>query len=508
MTWSPRRLTWIALAALLAAAVPGCHPDADPHLVDHPGPVAEPLNVGRGLLPSNGPVTPLGGMPVAIVAQGDHAVVLGMGYRSAVYAVATADGRLLDRLAFDNDAVRRPATVRADPAGDSPENGDEGTPKVDRDRQSNGVYYGLATDAGGNLYAAQGAHDAVAVLRCDGGKLTQTGTIRSRPGDFPAGLAAAAGKLFVVNNGGGGTTPPFAAVGGLTVYDTATGHERGRVVFDNPTHTSDYPLAVAVNRAGTVAYVSSERDGTVRVVSTADPAHPTVSASVATGSAPTAVLLSADEAHLFVANSGSDTVSVIDTRANTVGATILTRPGTSRGPANTTPVGLSLSADGNTLYVALADLNAVGVIDVPSLQMRGMIPAGRYPTATLPTADGHLLIVSGRGHTAQLPNPGYDPFGKSDRDGYVLNRMVGDVQRIAVPTPAGLAVMTGNVLRAGHVDGTVEPPAINPLEQIGRAAGRITHVIYVIKENRTYDQVLGDDAAATATRRCACSGET
>ena len=499
---TPRRRRLIPF--FLMAAVAGCGPSSPlPNVRPTTRPAAEPLNVGRGLLPpAAGPITVVGDFPTAIVPAdgGRRAYVLGMGYREAVYAVDTADGHRLGQVDFDNEAAHRP-TSRASVAGDSPETGAEDVTKgEDRDPKTNGVYVGLAVH-GGTVYAAQGGHDAIAVLTAGpDGTLSRTGSIRAAPGDFPAGLAVdAAGRLYAVDNAAGGTNPTFADPGGLTIYDpAAAGKPLGRFTFDSPHGTSNFPLAVAVCRDGSRAYVTSERDGTVTVIDTTDPAHPKLITIIATGSHPAAVLLTADESRLFVANSQSDTVSVLDPKANAVVGTVLLRPGTSRGPSNATPVNLALSPDGRTLYVPLADLNAVGVVDVPTLQMSGLIPTGRYPTAVLPTADGHLLVISARGHKAMTPNPHYDAFRRgASRDQYVMNSMPGDVQRVTVPTAEQLAVMTADVLRAAHL----APPAPlagdgphDPLAQIDRRAGGITHVIYIIKENRTYDQVLGDDA--------------
>jgi YVTN family beta-propeller protein len=479
------RSPWLLLAMALGAAI-GCQRPAPP-----------PLNVGRSLIPPSGPITPLGGLPmnVAVSADGRTAFVLGMGYRQAVFAVDTGNGRLLARVDFSNDPPHTAAGPATGPA--SPESGDEDAAKgADRTFKSNGVYYGLAV-VGDTVYAAQGGHDAIAALRWSpAGTLQLERSFPTAAGDFPAGLAAdRRGRLYVTDNGAGGGTPEFATPGGLSVYDPVAGQPLGRFTFDSPTHTSNYPLGVAVLPDGSRAYVAGERDGVVYVLDTADPARMTQLAAVATGARPAAVLLTPDGKRLFVANSQSDTISVIDTATNTATGTVLLRPGTSRGPINATPINLALSPDARTLYVALADLNAVGVVDVPSLSLTGLIPTGNYPSAVLPTAGGKLLIVSARGHAPRNPNPHYEQFRPgAGKDEYVLNRMTGDAQLVPVPTGAELADDTAAVLRADHLDAdAVARRFDNPLAGIGRAAGGITHVIYIVKENRTYDQVLGDD---------------
>ena len=432
MPWTARRRVWFAA---LLSVVAGCGEVAPaPVWTDTPPAAVAPLNVGRGLLPAVGTVTPVGEWPTAIAALGDRAVVVGGGCRPTLDVVP-------------------PGRVGSESAADA-------------------AYTGVAV-AGPTAYAAQGGRGRIAILTDVDGRLKRTGEITTAPGDCPAGLAVSdAGRLFVVDTGAGRPGPQPVGPAGLTIYDPATRSPVGRFAFDNPTHTSIDPLAVAVRRDGTRAYVSSERDGTVVVLDTRHPDHIARRAVVPTGSRPTAVLLSGDGSRLFVANSQSDTVSVVDTATDRVVAVIPTCPGARRGPANATPVGLALSPDGRRVYVALADLNAVGVVDVPSLRTVGLIPAGRYPSAVLATADGHLLVANSRGN---------DP-----------TRAAGTVQRMPVPTRERLAVMTADVLRAAHLDVPFDSAA-NPLAQIGRAAGRITHVIYVVNGSGTYDEVLGDD---------------
>ena len=501
---TPLSMLAAAFAAVLTAAAAGCDP-ASPAPTTAAASGAT-LNVGRDLLPAAGTVTPLGDLPmnIAVAPDGRTAVVLGMGYRQALYAVSMTDGHLISTAEFSNDLPRQPSPTTAVVPFASPETGgSDATRGSDRTVRTNGLYFGLAvvpSAAGGNtVYAAQGGHDAIAVLTLSpDGHLSPRPPIVTRDGDFPAGIAADAhGRLYVSDNSaGGGSTPAFALPAGLTIYDPTAGKPIGRFAFDSPTHTSNYPLGVAVRPDGSRTFVASERDGVVLALDTSDPAHITQLAAIPTGSRPTAVLLNRDASRLFVANSQSDTVSVIDTATDAVVGTVLLRPGTSRGPANETPVNLALAPDGRTLYVPLADLNAVAVVDVQALSLTGLVPAGWYPSAALPTAAGTLLVVNARGHSPRNPNPDYNPFRPGNsRDGYVLNRMVGDVQAMPVPTGEQLADATAAVLHAAHLPPDVAPPspADNPLASISRAAGGITHVIYVIKENRTYDQVLGDD---------------
>src|SRR6185369_6080682 len=103
-------------------------------------------------------------------------------------------------------------------------------------------------------------------------------------------------------------------------------------------------------------YVSSERDGIVSVI---DPTTMKRLREIRTGASPTSLLLDQSQKHLFVSNSGIDTISIIDTNSAQVTATVLLRPDKVSGLAGATPLGSALSPDEALLYVSLADLNAV-----------------------------------------------------------------------------------------------------------------------------------------------------
>jgi DNA-binding beta-propeller fold protein YncE len=173
---------------------------------------------------------------------------------------------------------------------------------------------------------------------------------------------------------------------------------------------------------------------------------------------------------------------------------------TPRQPAGTTPGGLSFSADGSKLLVACADINAAAVVDIsgPRSRVAGFIPTGWYPTATYGLPDGRLAVLNGKG-VRSYPNPlGPTPFrGSNDKlpDGsptqFTPRIQTGTVQLVALDE-AKLPGYTQEVLaNSPYRDEKVTnpgTPAGNPIH----AGGPIRHVIYIVKENRTYDQVLGD----------------
>ena len=477
--------TTIRLASALAlAASAGC---ADR---GHAPEIArEPLNTGRYLTPLDRGQD-VGSMPMNLVlsADGAFAITSDMGQREALWAIRTADGRGVSYIEFTEKSA-------AAPGGE-----DAATTTAARARdRANGLYYGLAIAPGNpaTLYAGQGGHDtiAVATLTPDG-SLTLTDSIRTRAKDFPAGLALdVAGRLYVANNAATGEKDdnPFALTASVAIYDPSSRSEVGRYTFSQSYGgTSNFPFGIAVRRDGSRAYVASERDDTVYVLNTTDPAKPSLAATVATGAHPVSVLLSSDECRVYIANSLGDTISVIDTRTDRVSATILLRPTAARDLPGVTPTGLALSPDGRTLVAALSDMNAVAVIDTRSNELRGYIPAGWYPTALAFTPDGRsLLVANAKGTSVRNPSNHPDPHHPNSKSTALLSILEGSVTMHRVPGGAALKAATEEVLANNRIQ-SIERPGPNPLASIGLSAGKIRHVIYVIKENRTYDQVLGD----------------
>lgn len=201
---------------------------------------------------------------------------------------------------------------------------------------------------------------------------------------------------------------------------------------------------------------------------------------------------------LYVANGNSDDVSIIDTRADSVIATIKVAP-FRLDRIGLAPTAVALSPDGATLFIALGGANAVAMYDVSTsraARLRGLIPTGWYPTTLDVSADGSTIAVgtllglgAGTGRPALL-------------EGRYVHAVRGSVSVIAVPSDAELAAYTTGVaqnnrllLRSGP-----DAPSIAPRrDAVARAVperpgepSTVQHVVYIIRENRTYDQVLGD----------------
>ena len=448
------------------------------------------LPTGKGITAATQPAQEVGSMPmnIAVTANGRYAVTSDIGFYQWMWSLRTADGVGVSRVAFANPAPRR---------GAAPVGGEDNAERAAAgSARTNGLYYGLAIAGDNTVYAGQGGHDSIAVLSLSAeGKLAMTGSIQTKRFDFPAGLALDdAGHLYVANNAVGDANPVTLA-GSMAIYDTASKKELGRYTFsESHGGTSNFPYAVAALRDGSKAYVASERDDGVYVLGTGDPRRPVKERMIGTGAHPTSLLLTRDGGRLYVSNSLGDTVSVVDTRTDAVVGTVFLRPKSVRDVPGVTPLGMALSADEKTLYVALADMNAVAVIDAQDAELRGYVPAGWYPTSLAVTGDGErLLVVNAKGTRVRNPNNRTDPHDPKTKTGAALSVLEGNVLSVELPTGKELEESTEEVMAENRIAG-LERAKKNPLAGIALGTGKIKHVIYVIKENRTYDQVLGDVA--------------
>jgi len=217
-------------------------------------------------------------------------------------------------------------------------------------------------------------------------------------------------------------------------------------------------------------------------------------AQVETGLHPSDLELSDDGRNLYVANANSDTVTVIDTIAMRAVNTIGVRPDVTL-PFGSAPNALALSEDGKTLYVANGGNNAVAVIDLEKAKkgesrVEGFIPAGWYPGAVA-TEGNHIYIVNVKGLGSRKKNP--------DQDGWGVFWYLGTVNKVQVPSEEKLKNYTAQVYEDTHVPQILKaweksrsPQKPVPVPQRIGEPSVFDYVVYVIKENRTYDQVFGD----------------
>ncbi len=273
------------------------------------------------------------------------------------------------------------------------------------------------------------------------------------------------------------------------------------------------PYAAVMTRDGKRGFVSlwnasavAELDLTAgrvhRMIPLRKPADP-----LEGGSHPTALLLSRDDSRLFVALTNRDEISVLDTHTGKLLYSLSTKlPGQKYGGSD--PESLALSGDEKTLFSANAISDSVAVFDLShpvageTLHAGGFIPTEWYPTAIAATATD-LLIGSAKG-LGSGPNPVPLKKGADGRPRYPYNPAMinGSLARIPFASlPQNLASWTALASATNAAQGNTD--------RIPFAAGenKIRHVIYIIKENRTYDQLFGDLAEANGDPSITMYGE-
>ncbi len=221
---------------------------------------------------------------------------------------------------------------------------------------------------------------------------------------------------------------------------------------------------------------------------------------IAVGEHPNAMALSKDGTRLFVACANTNAVWVADlaSRQAREQISIALYP---RAPAGSTPNGLGLSPDGRTLLVANADNNdvaVVGVGDSAQSRVEGFIPTGWYPTAAQFSTDGRsIFVLSGKGLTSAANPRGPQPAISAAPGQTTRDILQGSLSIVPVPGPKALAAWTKKVYAVTPYSDAVRlrparAPAASPIPRAVGGASPIRHVFYVIRENRTYDQILGD----------------
>jgi YVTN family beta-propeller protein len=283
----------------------------------------------------------------------------------------------------------------------------------------------------------------------------------------------------------------------VALLDAASGLSLGTV------KTGPHPAGLVFSPDGATLYVADWGASTLSVL---DVAKRTLRASIPVGRHPEVLQLSRDGTTLYVSETDDDTIGVVDLQrgVRTGGINVgLYR----EALIGASPTALALSADGSRLFVACSAANAIAVVHLGGAgggQALGAIPAGWYPTALELARDGKSLYVANGMGEGSRANPQFDPFGHSSAHGggYVAASMLGSVRRIAIPNDDGLIAglqtvraLGGPFLRAAIDDPDVRqrgPASDDAGRSVVRLGGPLKHVIYVIKENRTYDQVLGD----------------
>jgi DNA-binding beta-propeller fold protein YncE len=243
------------------------------------------------------------------------------------------------------------------------------------------------------------------------------------------------------------------------------------------------PRMLAMSPDGQSLAVSEWGDAGVLVL---DPETLKTKERFSTLSQPTAIAYHPD-GRLFVAESGSNTILQIKDH-DVTRVTVSIDPTHPVGP---TPTGLAFTKDGNQLFVTLGGENAVAVLNIhgPRPVLTGHIPTERYPTSVAVSPDGtKLLVATAKGFYGPSEVNGKEIKGAGSSKG----QMVGRIAILDVPTEKQLSLMTKKArqnipegISGSHLAASQVQEALKNLKSI-------KHVIYVLKENKSYDQVLGD----------------
>ncbi len=358
---------------------------------------------------------------------------------------------------------------------------------------------------GRRFYVSGGDDNEVMVYDFMGGKATAKGKIslgssqyhslddrgrdaarRAGRGEFafPAGIAVTPDgkRIYVAEN----------LSNKIAVVDSATEKVITKIAV------GEYPYDCLISNDGKLAYVSNWGSRSVSVIETA---INEVIGNIQVGDHPNDLELTRDGKILYVANANSNSVSVIDIPQGREIEAVSTalHP---KSPIGSTPNALALSPDEKTLYIANADNNNVAVVDVSrrgESEVDGFIPTGWYPTSVRVSPDGKRLFVANGKGTASAANPkGPNPYkARTPETQYIGNILKGTISLINLPNRMRLSQLTRRVYaNSPYTDELLKaarPPRVKTAipVRLGESSP-IKHVIYVVKENRTYDQVLGD----------------
>jgi YVTN family beta-propeller protein len=403
-------------------------------------------------------------------------------------------------------------------------------------------FFGLAVSPDGQrVYVANGPNDRIDIFAFDGTTVSPVAspTITFPAKTFPMGIDIASD----------GSTLYVAGFQNNTFWrvDLQTGTTQQAT-----TNIGNFPYSVVVSRDGSRAYVSSwglnngnpsnlvpvplppttpndNARSSVAVMNIGDTNPPKLISYVPIGrkdrvdnirvfggSHPSGMALSPDGTRLYVTATNIDVLSVIDTATNQL-VTEMDLNVFGDGLQGLYPDAVTVSGDGSRIYVADAGINAVQVIDVDTTQRtftpRGFIPTGWYPSAVALSADGTTLYVASAkglgvgGNGGELVDISQRTLGSTAYYiGRIIKGMVSAIDLGTIDLDQGTAAVRANN-GFDPVPAPVEADNPVPLYFGTGPSQQIKYVVYILKENRTYDQVLGDFERGNGDPRLTLFGE-
>ena len=399
------------------------------------------------------------------------------------------------------------------------------------------LQYGLAESPDGRqLYVSEGEKSTVGVFSVGAGGITRTGSVGLQAGDFPWGMALSPNGRYAYVAGFVGNS--------LSVVDTRTRQRVGRV------DTGEFPYTVAVSPDGTRAYVTNwglynpqaddvaknapvdvppltiggyntDNSSSVWIYDLTTPVAPTVinrvrigpainGYDIVSGSLPSSMALSPDGKTLAVTASNTDTVVLLDARTGATVRTIDLRVFGPAGPTGSQPNAVAWSKDAKVLYVAEGGRNSVALVDPRRGFVNGRLPTGWYPSAVALSADGkRLFVASAKGLGAGPNGVEVESNEAGTNASYIGNLLKGTVQAIDLDAVCASLPRLTNTVDANNGFTATAPAASSSVVPPAYGKGpskQIKHVVFILKENRTYDQVLGDLKGTERDNRLALFG--
>ncbi len=349
---------------------------------------------------------------------------------------------------------------------------------------------------GRTLYALDLAHFELVTIGARSGKILA----RTRVGRLPFGLALSPdGKSAYISNIG---MFRYSVIPG---YDPRHPRQTGLPFppFGFPSPAAENGTVVDGRKIPGLGSPNVPQSNSVYVMDVANRSRPEIQARVRTGlpvgpesaggSSPGAVV--AGRESVFVSNTAQDSITIFNARTRRIEKTLGLTPAPSvRGLRGVLPFGLALSPDGTRLYVACAGINAVAVINTEAGKVIGYFPTGWFPAELAMSPDGKTLYVANTKGFGAGPNGGPN-FHRGPEGVYIGDITQGTVSIIRIPPESRLPFLTHQVLVN---NGFLPPPhpatrsADFPIPPPGVASTKIRHVVFIVKENRTFDEVFGD----------------
>ncbi|MBL9176375.1 MAG: bifunctional YncE family protein/alkaline phosphatase family protein [Verrucomicrobiales bacterium] len=520
---------WTALVGLMLLS--GCQGHAprarvaDTETVGHSG-------TNRTVLPVNQIVTPLGRQvelpglrPQGLALSPNGRLLVTSGKTSELVVVDPATGEIRQRVGLPADALHEP----------QPDVPSANILKPDKEGQLS--YTGLVFSPDGTRLYLSNVNGSIKVF-----EIGTNGTVRAsfsiplppanaprRKEEIPAGLALSRDgqRLYVCGNLSNtlleidtktrqvlrtlpvGVAPYDVVLVGEKAYVSNWGGRR-------PT-TGDLtgPAGRGTEvRVDPVRYIANE--GSVSVVPLGSGPASTGSTELIAGLHASALAVSPNRRYVVCANAGSDTLTVIDTRTDRVVETIWVKPKPS-DLFGASPNALAFDPSGRRLYVANGTQNAIAVVNFDPAdresKLAGLLPVGWFPGALVfDAARNQLDVANIKGHARQPKSAG--SAGNAGAQGFNSHQYSGSLSLLPVPKSRDLPALSETVwrnLRRDRIAESLLPPRPGqPARAIPERIGEpslIRHVVYIIKENRTYDQVLGDVAGGNGDPSLCIFGE-